>query len=116
MLFWHEQVERLTQQLQSVVIRIDDPESRTEAFGILKTMLAARENSQRCAVDLAPFVHQKLAALAVTHKDEERPPAFTIDVGETVELEDRSYRDAPPAAATTNGSGADQVQEAVALP
>ncbi len=66
MLFWFEHAQQLGEQLQLLVVQVDDPDARAAAFNLVKNFLASRENAQKCAVELAPYVHPKLAAIEVT--------------------------------------------------
>ena len=67
MIFYHRRAMSLTPKLEKLIEQMDpaNEEDRTEALRLLKVVLAAREKSQACAVDLAPYVHPRLAALAI---------------------------------------------------
>jgi hypothetical protein len=66
MLFWHNQVEKLVQQISSWVVNINDPDERKEAMKLVRDMLRYREMSQSCAADLAPYIHPKLANISMS--------------------------------------------------
>lgn len=83
MLFWFRATKGLETQLQdfmrefaeSEVMR-KSPESVEEFMKLMKHMVAARENSQKCAVDAAPYVHPRLAS--VTLKNDPKEPLTMI--------------------------------------
>lgn len=80
MLFWHHHTEELTEQLRTLIVNAENPEQRKQALVLLQEMLACRENSQRCAVDLAPYCHPRLAAIAFKKEpDPARPEDITVD-------------------------------------
>lgn len=64
MLWWHQKAEEMTEQLQLLIVG-EDEGTRDEALSALRNMLHAREQSQRCAVDLAPYVHARLASVTI---------------------------------------------------
>lgn len=67
MIFWHQKVQTTTVHLEKFaeVANFEDADDRREFVGIMKTMLAAREHSQQCAVDMAPYCHPRLQAIAI---------------------------------------------------
>jgi hypothetical protein len=75
MLFWYRQAESLGKRLEQLVVNVDDPEARLDAMKLLRGLFAARENSQRCAVDAAPYIHARLQAIALT---ETKPKKITV--------------------------------------
>ena len=64
LIFWHGTAKKFGEQLERMVLDGIDEEERENALKLLRQFLAARENSQRCAVDAAPYVHPKLASIA----------------------------------------------------
>jgi hypothetical protein len=60
MLFWHRQSKDLGVKLDAICRKIKSEDDRREAMSMVRTLLSARENEQRCAVDCAPYVHAKL--------------------------------------------------------
>lgn len=74
MVFWHEQAITLGEQLREFVAKMkeappdDGGQSLEQAMKLMRMFFAARENSQKCAVDAAPYVHAKLSAITVDDK------------------------------------------------
>jgi hypothetical protein len=67
MLFWHRQSRDLGAKLDAICGKIKNDDDRREAISLVRTLLSARENAQRCAVDCAPYVHAKLQAVHHEH-------------------------------------------------
>jgi hypothetical protein len=67
MLFWHRQSKDLGAKLEAISGKLKNEDDRHEAIGLVRTLLSARENAQRCAVDCAPYVHAKLQAIQHEH-------------------------------------------------
>jgi hypothetical protein len=67
MLFWHHQSKDLGTKLQAISGKIKSEDDRREAISLVRTLLSARENAQRCAVDCAPYVHARLQAVHHEH-------------------------------------------------
>jgi hypothetical protein len=67
MLFWHRQSRKLGAKLEAICRKIKNDDDRREAMRLVRTLLSARENAQRCAVDCAPYVHAKLQAVQHEH-------------------------------------------------
>jgi hypothetical protein len=67
MLFWHRQSKDLGVKLEAISGKIKSEDDRREAISLVRTLLSARENAQRCAVDCAPYVHAKLQAIQHEH-------------------------------------------------
>lgn len=64
MLFWYRASKTIEQTIAGLVSQgIDDAERQVEFLSLLKKFLSAREQSQKCAVDAAPYVHPRLAAI-----------------------------------------------------
>ncbi len=65
MLFWYRSVKQIEASLSEILVNLDagDPDQRAEFLKMLKQFMAARENAQKCAVDAAPYVHPRLAAI-----------------------------------------------------
>lgn len=87
LLFWHGAVQALAKQVQQLIVDADSEEERAEAFQMLKDLLKARENSQSVAVDMAPYIHARLASItwkptepAVDPKDIPDNPTDAADV------------------------------------
>lgn len=72
MLFWHRKVQMLMPKIEHAVVQLEDSEGLAELNGLIRTMLAARENSQKCAVDMAPFCHPRLQAIAIQTQNTHR--------------------------------------------
>jgi hypothetical protein len=93
MLFWHRNVHDLTSRLSNTVLNIEDPDERKTAYNLIKLLLQARENSQRCAVDLAPYIHAKLQSIQMS-TEVDKTVTLTMNImAAASEDEDRSYRD-----------------------
>jgi hypothetical protein len=67
MLFWADQVDIFSFEIKKLIINAEDEEERAEAFKLLRQFLAAREHSQSCAVDLAPYCHPRLQSIAINN-------------------------------------------------
>jgi hypothetical protein len=67
MLFWHRQSKDLGAKLKAICGKIKSEDDRREAMSLVRTLLSARENAQRCAVDCAPYVHARLQAVHHEH-------------------------------------------------
>ena len=67
MLFWHRQSKDLGAKLDAICGKIKSECDRREAMNLVRTLLSARENAQRCAVDCAPYVHARLQAVHHEH-------------------------------------------------
>lgn len=67
MVYWHTRALKITQELEEHVVNIAaDPESAKIAANLFNAMLMARNKSQECARDLAPYWHPKLAQVTVS--------------------------------------------------
>ena len=60
-------VPDLGAKLETICKKIKNDDDRHEAMSVARTLLSARENAQRCAVDCAPYVHAKLQAVHHEH-------------------------------------------------
>jgi hypothetical protein len=67
MLFWHRQSKDLGVKLDAICRKIKSEDDRREAMSLVRTLLSARENAQRCAVDCAPYMHPRLQAVHHEH-------------------------------------------------
>ena len=64
MLFWFKQAQTFSVKLEKLLVSEgDEDEKRGEGIKLLRTLLAARENAQSCAVDAAPYCHPRLATI-----------------------------------------------------
>jgi hypothetical protein len=65
MLFWYRQAQRVSVKMEKFLeaANAGDEEDRVELLKMLRTLLAARNNAQACAVDAAPYCHPKLASV-----------------------------------------------------
>jgi hypothetical protein len=65
MRFWHEKVGLLARRFETMLRNFEQmsEEDSKEAQRILGQMLMARDRSQQCAVDAAPYYHPKLASI-----------------------------------------------------
>jgi hypothetical protein len=66
MLFFHEKAANLGLQLAELVVTETDAETRANLVKLVRELLNAREQSQKCAVDAAPYIHAKLASLQIS--------------------------------------------------
>lgn len=69
MLFWHHHVEELTIKIREMVVNLDSEEARSEAWALMRELIQSRDNSQKCAVDAAPYCHAKFASVEFTPAD-----------------------------------------------
>ena len=67
MRFWDETASRLTERMRALLVDVRDPVQRRKAVALVGQTLEARERSQECARDVAPFIHPRLAAVALTN-------------------------------------------------
>jgi hypothetical protein len=65
MLFWKDKAKSFGEQLEKLVVPEGNDEARAEALKLLRNFLAARENSQRCAVDVAPYTNPRLQSITI---------------------------------------------------
>lgn len=65
MLFWHQQAMSLGEKIEQLALRIEDPDARIDAMKLLRALLAARTESEKCAVDAAPYMHHRFATITV---------------------------------------------------
>lgn len=74
MVFWHLRAQAMHEKMEALMDAVlanpsVDAEAIAEAMEEIRKysrrMFEAREHSQSCAVDLAPYCHPKLAALAI---------------------------------------------------
>lgn len=104
MWFWQQRVDALTLELKTLLSGKDDRTHQKQvAKKIFKALLVARQNSQRCAVAAARYVHAKFEPIQPLDK-----PAITeitLKLPPLIKGEDRSYREgyeeyAPPGSKT----------------
>jgi hypothetical protein len=101
MRYWHRFAIELSERVEAMVVNADDDEQRREACELIKDMMNARTNSQRCAVDAAAYHHAKqspvdtpppsdgtLPDLMVNFLDPDRP----IDANEAARVYQRIMR------------------------
>lgn len=92
MLFWHQRGDALTLELETVLLGKDDRTYQKHlAEKIFDALVEARENSQRCAVAAAPYVHAKLKP--VQPRGEPTNVKITTELPPLRKGEDRSYRE-----------------------
>jgi hypothetical protein len=67
LIFWHRKVRDLDVEMSKMLAHLDpsDVEDRREFMRLLQTIIDAREKSQAVAVDMAPYCHPKLQAIAI---------------------------------------------------
>lgn len=65
MLFWHRKVQESATLLDAMLARSLDEIETKSVIELLQIVFNNRERSQACAVDLAPYVHPRLQAIAV---------------------------------------------------
>ena len=81
MVFWHNQAIRMGEKLEGYVLDIDDPEAIDKLTKLIKLFFQARENSQKCAVDAAPYYHPRLAAVTVKSNPEDTQTTIVVKGG-----------------------------------
>ena len=67
MIFWHKHALAMGEKLQAMVesgLMKSDSDEREKAMKLLGSLLEARDQSERCAVDAAPYVHPRLSSVA----------------------------------------------------
>lgn len=64
MLFWWDKAKFYEEKLNTLVVTETDEKSRAEARKLVQNFLEAREKSQVCAVEAAPYFHAKLHSVA----------------------------------------------------
>jgi hypothetical protein len=85
MLFWVEKANYFGAKLEALVVDAKDPAARAEAMKLVKDFLEARQNSQLCAVDAAPYCHPKLHAIDAKNAltlGEKKIITLTLEPGE----------------------------------
>lgn len=99
MYFWHDHAKNVGQTLEVMLeeAKALPPEERNESLEkmkpLLQSFLAARENSQKCAVDAAPYVHPRLASIQFKKPGGDKK-IITAELGTIAgDKEDRSYRE-----------------------
>jgi hypothetical protein len=78
--FWHRTALGIGERLQALIASADEGSEqidKREAMKLTASFLAARENSQKCAVEAAPYVHPKLASIQMNMTNQ--PPPKEID-------------------------------------
>ena len=101
--FWTKQARRLQGDLEDIYESMDSmsEKQKVRAVGKVERFLKAMDNSQRCAVEAAPYVHPKLASVTFKPESDEDAEKQRKIIEMTLPKpltsgEDRSYRDAPP--------------------
>ena len=92
MIFYHHHAMDLTEKFKELIskpIEENNVEAIEEANKLIRALLTAREQSQRCAVDLAPYVHPRLQAIAIKHVQERA--AAAIASGMTIQQASEAY-------------------------
>ena len=94
MRFWYAETGRLTERIQMMLDTISkmDPgperDKLTEhAMKSLGRMLAARDKSEDCAVDAAPYFHARLSSVVPPDDDAKNVPTPLFEVGFIEKLE-----------------------------
>lgn len=77
--FYDRQAERLLKQLERLVVRADDPQSRAEAQETLRAFLITRDKAQACARDAAPFCHGRVGLTNESPLPSQRQPQPEVD-------------------------------------
>jgi hypothetical protein len=83
MKFWRHQVSELSNRLDALIVNVENEDDRHEAITLLRQLLAARLRAQECAVDMAPYVHPRLQAIAF--QDTPKEPVELLKDGVTLE-------------------------------
>lgn len=65
MMFWRNKATELGELLEEKLKSLD-PEIQKEGLGIVRSLLAARENNHKCAVDVAPYTNPRLASITIS--------------------------------------------------
>jgi hypothetical protein len=67
LMYWHRKVQLLQKQFEEFLAHLDpaDADDRREFVRLMNLIVSSRERSQQVAVDLAPYVHPKLQAIAI---------------------------------------------------
>jgi len=77
MSFWSNEAASLADRLLAIPLPENDPVAFKEIASVLRLLLDARQQAQRCAVDLAPYVHPKPAPIP---HDIPRPQRMILQV------------------------------------
>ncbi len=88
MLYWHKRTEAAEKAIMEMLKAQDlSYEDRMRLLKLLETHVNARDKSQKCAVDAAPYCHAKLASLTLTpEKPKDERPAVSMTDEELVEI------------------------------
>ena len=73
MRFWHRACLRLTVTLEEKILALGENAAPDEIKDLTKTMvqvLEARSQSEKCAVDAAPYIHPRLANIQIEQLEE----------------------------------------------
>lgn len=71
MLFWHRSAQSMGERIQQLLEAVDGEtteqlaERTRDASKVMEKFMLAQENSQRCAVDAAPYMHPRLQSIAI---------------------------------------------------
>jgi len=69
MTFWFHEAEKIGKELQKLIVDIEDPEDRREFIAMVNRFMDFRQRAQECAVDAAPYVHPRFAAIEFMNED-----------------------------------------------
>lgn len=87
MLFHHKNAQYLGERLSEMLEAPQGSVDVKECFKVAGQLVSARENSQKCASEAAPYCHPKLAAIAVQHSDAPERTEVDIDNASPEQLE-----------------------------
>lgn len=80
MLFWHHASQSIAEQIAKLGSSLKNEDQKSSFLKLLEQFLQARENSQRCAVDAAPYIHPKLASIAFKGELNHKMQKITSDM------------------------------------
>jgi hypothetical protein len=95
MMFWHKSAESIARKIELLSNEISESgeeKAKHEIYSdLVRSFLTARENSQKCAVEAAPYCHPRLQSVALK-PDGDTAMEFTMKLGPLRKGEDRSFR------------------------
>jgi hypothetical protein len=73
MTFWHERADEIRAVVEDMLKRPRSLKERDRLVALLELYGPARHNAQRCAKDLAPYIHPRLANVEVVQDADNGP-------------------------------------------
>lgn len=97
MMFWHEAAGNLQERIKTEMEKFsaDMTVDQIKAINdLMKNFITARNNSQACAVDAAPYCHPRLQAITL-NQEKKTTLVIRADLAAPIpgKVEDRSYRE-----------------------